>query len=292
MPRTSSRARQLNAKPNTAADGDLAALIEQCSRDVRYGLNTAFFLCSWVQNDLSVLEQIEPAQADRLMSSVKHIVAYYRAADASFRRVKELVQAVASATCAHSESLGFTHSVQSAFDASYGFSEIPEIEDNIVSRWGVIRDWLIKVKLPDLSDLIERIKVESAKAIVGQRCRTDRDSVDRKFTDGVQVGDPPSSKNLKSKTKLAGRFENAYRSYMLAERELLIQGAKTVTDRQAWEHLNEHGCDVYENDGFKPPPFETSWKWYLTHGRKHYGTPKNTRRSGRKGGSIVDADEI
>ncbi|RLT08384.1 MAG: hypothetical protein DWI21_08055 [Planctomycetota bacterium] len=85
--------------------------------------------------------------------------------------------------------------------------------------------------------------------------------------------------------ELANRFEKPYQSYKSAERELLSRGAETVTDRQAWEFLNEHGVD-----GYKPEPFDT-WQRYVREARKFYDDRKNTPRGGRDGGSIVDADE-
>ncbi len=99
-----------------------------------------------------------------------------------------------------------------------------------------------------------------------------------------------NSKNAKPK-QLAERFEQAYRSYKEAERQLTTAGAKNVTDRQAWEFLDEHGFDGYEQDEFKPPPVER-WQRYLREGRKFYGDPKNTPRGGRAGGSIAKADEV
>lgn len=130
---------------------------------------------------------------------------------------------------------------------------------------------------------VQVVKPDASRGVVGQPPKSIKPSVVTVEVDSRDDAMTPA-KNL------ADRFEKAYQSYKAAEQELLSRGADTVTDRQAWEHLNEQGFDGYEQDRFKPPPFER-WQRYLRDGRRFHDDRKNTPRGGREGGSMVRSDE-
>ncbi|MBC7820911.1 MAG: hypothetical protein IAG10_28845 [Planctomycetaceae bacterium] len=183
MAHTSSRGSQSNAQPNSTADADLAALIEQCSKDVRCGLSRAHYLCKLMHAPyrFGTLEQIDRETADWLMLSVNPLLDYYRAAAKTFPIVNRLVNAVADRTCAHEEALEFAHEVQLAFVCQHSSTELLEMADTVVSQWQSIRDFLLQRKCPDLKELLNRIKVEWAKAIESQRRQTNQQLGDSPF---------------------------------------------------------------------------------------------------------------
>ncbi len=80
----------------------------------------------------------------------------------------------------------------------------------------------------------------------------------------------------------ASRFERAYRSFESACRE----AESELTCRQAYEWLQDAGSDDY-----LLPSFET-WSRYVREGKKHYGTQTNSPRAGRRGRSVVSAEQL
>ncbi len=195
MAHTSSRGSQSNAQSNSTADADLAALIEQCSKDIRCGLSRAHYLCKLMHAPyrFGTLEQIDRETVDWLMLSVNQLLDHYRAAAKTFPIVDRLVNAVADRTCAHEEALEFAHEVQMAFVCQHSSSELLEMADTVVSQWQSIRDFLLQRKCPDLNELLNRIKVEWAKAIESQTRRT-------KLPNGYTAKQPDASGFVVAKT--------------------------------------------------------------------------------------------
>lgn len=76
------------------------------------------------------------------------------------------------------------------------------------------------------------------------------------------------------------RISMAYHSFESAQ----SKNDQTLTDREAYEWLEENGRPEYEL-----PCFET-WHRYVREGRKNRGTQKHSRRAGRTGRSIVSPD--
>lgn len=191
MERALSRTSQSKHHPNLAPAYDLAALIEQCSKDVQCGLSRAHYLCRLMHDfGFGTLDQINRETADWLMVSVNPLLEHYRAADDTFRKVRHFLRVVADRTCAHEEALLFAGFVQSAFVGRQISSGLPEMADVIVSCWQLIRDFLLKVNLPDLAELLNRIAVESAKAIASQHHRTNQQpgKADPESDDGHSLG--------------------------------------------------------------------------------------------------------
>jgi hypothetical protein len=76
--------------------------------------------------------------------------------------------------------------------------------------------------------------------------------------------------------------EAAYQSFFHAQG----QSSEPLTDQQAYGWFKENAPDEYNM-----PVFET-WRRYVRAGRKHYGTQKNSPRSGRTGRSVVKPGEL
>lgn len=167
MPHASEKV-QPNEKLSSATDGNLTALIEQCSNDVRCGLSRADFLCRMMSEHFGVLEQIDRETADWLMASVAPLIAHFTAAEMAFSRVGRLLRANAVGRSAHVDAINFTRGVRDAFVQVRALCEIPEMADTIVERWKDIRDWLLQLKRPDVEELDNRIEVERDRAIHSQ----------------------------------------------------------------------------------------------------------------------------
>jgi len=101
-----------------------------------------------------------------------------------------------------------------------------------------------------------------------------------------------SEKYSQMETEIEKRYDQAYRSYIYAEKKLLETFAdkQKVTDKEAYDYLNEYGIE--DTDDYELPNFET-WQRYVRRGRRKHGTQKNTFRAGRKyNRSIIKSDQI
>lgn len=101
-----------------------------------------------------------------------------------------------------------------------------------------------------------------------------------------------SEKYTQTEVKLAKRYKQAYCSYEFAEKELLKADPvlKTITDKQAYDYLQEHGFKG--EDDYVLPNYDT-WQRYVRRGRRKYGTQKNAPRTGRGyGRSVIKPDQI
>ena len=123
-------------------------------------------------------------------------------------------------------------------------------------------------------------------SIVGRACQLRDHVADLMDTLGESVASTPVDESLDaiedSMQRPPRRIELAYQSFQGAERDT----SRSLTNREAYEWLQEHGPD-----GYSLPAFET-WSRYVRGGQRHYGTQKNTPRAGRTGRSIVPAEQL
>lgn len=92
---------------------------------------------------------------------------------------------------------------------------------------------------------------------------------------------PSEPNSIPTDRKLAKRFEAAYQSFETAAKS----ADKLLSDQEAYNWLKENGPAEYEL-----PEFQT-WQRYVRQGRAFYGMQKNAPRGGRKGRSIVSAND-
>ena len=150
--------------------------------------------------------------------------------------------------------------------------EVPRIEAQAKSEGLTYQEYVSRETLRKLKHFLAAKGIPRPEELAGS---TQPASVSCNSSVGPSVDEHENKQK-----ELSPRFEQAYRSFCLAETKL----EREVTAPEAYEWLKENGPDDY------PLPDFGTWSRYVREGRAWHDNRKNSPRGGRTGRSIVRTD--